>query len=68
MIKGILDMLCHSSGQKVNLNKSCVFFSKNVHMNGRLELSSALGMRLTADLGKYLGVPLFHERCSKDHF
>ena len=26
VIKGILDLFCKSFGQKVNLNKSCIFF------------------------------------------
>ena len=68
VIKGILDIFCISSGQKVNLTKSCVFFSKNIHITTILELSSALGVRLTSNLGKYLGVPLFHDRCSRNHF
>ena len=37
-------------------------------MTRRIELSSALGVRLTSDLGKYLGVPLFHDRVLKQHF
>ena len=37
-------------------------------MNRRIELNSALGVRLIADLGKYLGVPLFHDRVSKQLF
>ena len=57
VIKGILDLFCKSFGQKVNLSKSCIFFSKNIHMHRKTELSNALGVRLTSDFGKYLGVP-----------
>ena len=68
VVKGILDLFCASSGQKVNNQKSCVFFSKNVSLARKQDLSNALGMRLTSDLGKYLGIPLFHERCNKKYF
>ena len=37
-------------------------------MHRKAELSNALGVRLTSELGKYLGVPLFHDRVSKQHF
>ena len=68
VIKGILDIFCKSSGQKINFAKSCVCFSKNVHGTKRQEISDALGIWLTSDLGKYLGVPFFHEKCSKRYF
>ena len=30
VIKGVLDLFCNYSGQKINQNKSCIFFSRNV--------------------------------------
>ncbi|XP_057747786.1 uncharacterized protein LOC130966983 [Arachis stenosperma] len=68
IIKNALSLFCGCSGQKVNLGKSCVFFSSNVNHNTRHHLSQELGINLTVNLGKYLGVPLIHERCNKQHF
>ena len=68
VIKGALDIFCKSSGQKVNFSKSCVFFSKKVPHLRRNELSQELGIKLTSDLGRYLGVPLLHNKCSKQYF
>ncbi|XP_015950755.1 uncharacterized protein LOC107475603 [Arachis duranensis] len=65
VVKEALKIFCESSGQKVSLNKSCVFFSKNVNHNIREELSQELGIPLTSNLGKYLGVPLIHEKCRR---
>ena len=68
VIKGVLDLFCSSSGQKVNQNKSCVFFSKNVCLARHQELSDLLGFHLTSNLRKYLGVPLLHERSKTSDF
>lgn len=68
VIKTCLDLFCTSSGQKVNCDKTRVFFSKNVHWNVRNELSEALGFQRTDDLGKYLGVPVLHSRVSRHTF
>lgn len=60
IIKEILNTFCVSSGQKVSLEKMRVYFSKNVHWERRQEISNVLGFNSTEDLGKYLGVPIFH--------
>ncbi|KAL4392321.1 hypothetical protein AHAS_Ahas03G0333400 [Arachis hypogaea] len=36
-----------------------------IHMK---DLSQHLGINLTCNLGKHLGVPLIHEKCNKQHF
>ena len=66
VIKGILDLFCKSSGQKVNQGKSCIFFSKNVSHTRRQEISEAIGFHMMANIGKYLGVPLLQERLTAE--
>lgn len=64
-IKDSLNQFCESSSQKVNVNKTRVFFSKNISTAKANQLSSFLGFQVTKDLGKYLGAPLIHNRHSK---
>lgn len=49
VIKMVLDLFCNSSGQKVNLDKTRLFFSKNVSREAKKELSDALGFLSTED-------------------
>ncbi|KAI9079653.1 hypothetical protein K1719_038274 [Acacia pycnantha] len=53
------------SGLKVNLAKSKAYYSRNVCFNRAMELSQSMGIGITADVGKYLGIPLFHRRVTK---
>lgn len=55
---------CAASGQKINLQKTKIYFSKGVHFTRQMEMSSRMGVGLTGDLGKYLGVPLIHKRAT----
>lgn len=48
--------------------KSRIFFSKNVNGALRNHLSQMYGFQVTDDLGKYLGVPIIHERVSRRSF
>ena len=50
------------------LEKSCVYFSNNICQDQRKHLSEELGIQFTKDLGKYLGVPIFHKRTSINTF
>ena len=59
-----LNLFCSTSGQKVSNTKTKVYFSKNVHISRALALSARLGVSLTGDLGKYLGIPLLHKRAT----
>lgn len=68
LIQNVLYDLCEKSGQKVNLLKSKVFFSKNISENVAVELSGTLGIDQTMDLGIYLGAPLLHQRASKNSY
>ena len=68
LIKGILDLFCRSSGQKISHNKPSIFFSKNVSLSRHGRLSELFGFHLTNSLGKYLDVPLIHDRCKNLDF
>jgi mannosylglycoprotein endo-beta-mannosidase len=68
LIREVLDEFCLHSGQKVNLNKSKVFFSKNITRNLAESLSDILDIEETKDLGFYLGAPMLHQRISKQSF
>lgn len=57
-----MNLLSRSSGQKINLDKSRMFFSKNIGRNLKQQISSEVGTQWTDDLGKYLGVCIFHKR------
>lgn len=65
LIQGVLADFCASSGQKISLHKSKVFFSKNLSNDVAANLSSVLGINRPDDLGVYLGAPLLHQRASK---
>ncbi|XP_057760081.1 uncharacterized protein LOC130980412 [Arachis stenosperma] len=62
VIKKVLEAFCNSSGQRVNNEKTRVFFSNNINHNIREGVSEVLQFSRTNDLGKYLGVPLLHSR------
>ncbi|XP_072052154.1 uncharacterized protein [Arachis hypogaea] len=68
LTRGILELFCWCSSQKVSYDKSCIYFSENVNFSRKRALSEALGMRLTLNLGKYLGVPLLHGRTKTEDF
>lgn len=57
VIKNCLDVFCDLSGEKVNYNKSMLHFSKGVPHEIKTNTSSISGMKVTDDLGTYLGMP-----------
>lgn len=63
-----IQRFCDASGQRMNRAKTRVCFSNNVHINRALALSQQMGVGLTGDLGKYLGIPLLHKRASNVTF
>lgn len=63
-----MDLLCRSSGQKISKKKSQVFFSNNVGWHAKQQLSEALGIRWTEDMGKNLGVPILHKKLNKETY
>lgn len=60
-----LDDFCSASGQKVSKDKSRLLISNNVPRGLAPDISRAAGIRLTSNLGKYLGVPLLHKAPTK---
>ncbi|MCH79377.1 putative non-LTR retroelement reverse transcriptase [Trifolium medium] len=57
-VMNILNKFCSMSGQEVSQEKTSILFSKNVNRVMRERLTNLSGFRETANLGKYLGVPL----------
>ncbi|KAM5560293.1 hypothetical protein ABKV19_021457 [Rosa sericea] len=57
VLKGILQDYENASGQQVNLQKSCISFSKNVALDCQEELASLLGVTRVEKHDKYLGLP-----------
>lgn len=68
VIRGVLERFCIASGQKVNLEKSKIFFSSNVSRELGRMISNESGIQSTCDLGKYLGMPVLQKRINKDTF
>lgn len=59
-VRDALDTFCALLGQKINKEKSRVFFSPNVSQHCRDELCEILEFRSIPSLGKYLGFPIKH--------
>lgn len=68
LIKKILELFCRCSGQKVSDAKFCIFFSKNVDGAMKNHLCHISSFQITDDIGKYLGVPILHDRVSRRSF
>lgn len=54
----ILNTYERASGQKINLQKSSVVFSKNVQDATKSNLAGILGVQCVEDHGSYLGLPI----------
>ncbi|XP_071916208.1 uncharacterized protein [Coffea arabica] len=57
-----------ASGQLINLEKSSVFFSKNLTCRQKQEICSALGGMAEVKQGKYLGLPMVISRTKEQIF
>jgi hypothetical protein len=53
----ILDKYEEASGQKLNKEKTSLFFSRNTPMDRRAEISQLLGLPASNSYDKYLGLP-----------
>ena len=62
ILEEVFHQFCVCSGQKLSKEKSVVFFSRNVKPHVVKVLGDAMGMKVTNDLGRYLGVPILHRR------
>ncbi|XP_057793349.1 uncharacterized protein LOC131009970 [Salvia miltiorrhiza] len=68
LIKHILTIYEAASGQKVNLEKSSITFSKKIPREVTLELSARLGVRHADSHGTYLGIPSTIGRSKREIF
>ncbi|XP_027099254.1 uncharacterized protein [Coffea arabica] len=57
-----------ASGQLINLDKSAIFFSKNMNLEQRKEICSALGGMVEMTQEKYLGLPMVITRTKDQVF
>lgn len=64
----VLNNFYNMARQKVNLNKSRVYFSPNVTRRKKRTICKKLGMVATQNLGRYLGFPLLHQGRNGDAF
>lgn len=55
-INAVLGNFSKVSGQKINLHKSTIYFSGNVHTRDRAALSNLLQIQHKTTLGRYLGI------------
>lgn len=56
-VVSVLDLYCRTSGQRMNLEKSSVFFSKGVSNDDRRDVKNALNVQSEALNERYLGLP-----------
>lgn len=63
-----LNQFAKSSGLTLNLQKSKLFVSLNVHAVVANSLSNRSGIPLTSTLGTYLGIPITHGRHSHNNY
>lgn len=49
------------AGQKVSRTKSRIFFSPNVSVQMKKDIRQQLGIQSSRNLGRYLGLPIFHQ-------
>lgn len=68
VIKEVLDQFCSESGQKVNSDKSRIYFSQNMGAGLKSKICEKLNIQATNNLGKYLGFPLKHKGSDRNQF
>ena len=68
MLKLILQKYENASGQKINTDKSSIFFSPNTSQEAKEEILANLGPMQDTRHTKYLGLPSFIGRSKKQVF
>ncbi|CAJ2657953.1 unnamed protein product [Trifolium pratense] len=63
-----LDQFCLASGQKINSQKTQIFFSKNVDQRTRDDIVHHTGFTQVNNLGKYLGANIAPSRSTRGKF
>ncbi|KAA3453051.1 Retrovirus-related Pol polyprotein LINE-1 [Gossypium australe] len=66
LLKSILSLFCETSGHKISTRKSNIFYSNNTEVETLNQISQLFGFQEVQNLGKYLGVPLLHDRVTKN--
>jgi hypothetical protein len=56
-VKGLLKKYCDASGQRINVDKSSIYFSKGVSENQRGDVKNILEVQNESLSEKYLGLP-----------
>ncbi|KAK5811558.1 hypothetical protein PVK06_026904 [Gossypium arboreum] len=62
LLDSIFSQFCEISGHKITIGKSNIFFSKTTAENVRNQINQIFGFQEVQNLGKYLGIHLFHEK------
>ncbi|KAK5825613.1 hypothetical protein PVK06_020469 [Gossypium arboreum] len=61
-VRSVIAKYEQASGQRVNFDKSLIYFGANVDSNVREMVTSRLGVRVASNPEKYLGLPMMVER------
>lgn len=64
----LINRYCVESRQKVNLNKSYLFFNKNADSDLRASISKLLGIRNNTRLEEYLGIVIKFSKTKRVNF
>ena len=67
-LMAILDLYEAASRQKVNADKSSIFFSINTPLELKVEIMEVMGPMQDSKHNKYLGLPLIIEKSKKEVF
>lgn len=67
-LSSLLQKYENSSGQQINLRKSSIFASKQIHGQKLMKIQQVLGCRVKNFPFTYLGAPLYKGRCKSEYF
>ena len=67
-LSSLMESYCNASGQRINLSKSSVFFSKGCPSLLKTELKNALNITNESLLDRYLGMPTDVGSCKNGAF
>jgi hypothetical protein len=67
-IQEILGIYEQASGQKLNREKTSIYFSKNTHNDVKAHILSIVGVQVTTSFEKYLGLPALIGRSKVEAF
>ncbi|KAL3516953.1 hypothetical protein ACH5RR_023855, partial [Cinchona calisaya] len=67
-VKATLEDFSLRFGLTINTVKSSVFYSANTSKEIKIKAADSLGIKITNDLGNYLGFPICHKRISMSSY